>query len=209
MKQILFAVVCLISMPGTAQTKKELKVFTAIYGAALDHFEISNNQFAAKMYHYEKWPANRFILIDSTQNGEIKRYRAYDYTREFFLPNYYPIDTSWIGFFKFSDKEKTNLVSYKVPALKTIMELAYISEDSMQALYKKGNTGKANMKGFDFPGAPVHGVMKLGNIIRRGNKAIFEMSYTCGMLCGEGVIYLMQKVRRRWLVVARLSCWQS
>jgi hypothetical protein len=61
-------------------------------------------------------------------------------------------------------------------------------------------------RGSDF--APMS-IFRFSKINYYGNFAAFYMGYSCGGLCGEGKIVVLEKLNEKWVIVWSLNVWMS
>jgi hypothetical protein len=98
------------------------------------------------------------------------------------------LDSSWKPFLNQADSMKLNLTSYEISRFKIPGFTIHFSELNKTS------------EGIN---------VSLSNILFSKNRAIVEVGYTCGPLCGEGRIYFLEKKNKKWQVISFLLTWIS
>ncbi len=182
-----------------AQGKHQLKTIAKVYAGALN-----DRYFAAEPKY--------FIVIDSTVNKAITRTDYHGYMEQFYIParKGYPakllIDSSWLGFLKEADIKRKSLTTFLLPKINSIHSIRVIRRDSMRFFFKINVntwTGFRNIFGW------AQGYIELSDVILSKNKkkAIVEINQLRDSKSGGGVIFLLERRKRKWIVVNSMQTW--
>ncbi|MEO8404525.1 MAG: hypothetical protein ABI480_08025, partial [Chitinophagaceae bacterium] len=200
-KIILLFLVFLFSINSFSQNKKR-KVFNAIYS------EVISTNFRNK-------PC--IIAVDKTTNNtEISKQNfndvALSFTNKRLGTQVYGLDSSWIDVLTKVDKKKQELTSYNIRNLKVPgFAVLLVRNDSAVHL---GSEAVA----YDASGPPpppqkywIDSRINLSGVLLFKKKAIVGFNRFSGVLDGEGVIYFLEKKKRKgkkkWQVVGVLRGW--
>jgi len=191
---LLFFSFLFFTVQGKAQ-KKEKKNIEKIYSSAISK--------------YYEGKSISIVVLDSTFNEYIVATNYSDLANDYdkrrgIFSGGVALDTSWKTFLRKADAIKHNLRHNEIPEIKlTASGVKLVSNDSIKISFK--NTGwEGFRKTFG-----VNDLVKLSNVILYKKKAVVELSRSSGGLSGEGIIFFLQKLKRRWVIVLYLPTWVS
>ncbi len=182
-----------------AQGKQKLKTIVKVYSAAL-----SDSYFATEPKY--------IILIDSTFNKAITYTDYQTYMEQFSNParKGYPakllIDSSWLGFLEEVDIKRKLLTSFVLPKINSIHGIRVIKKDSMRLAFKiNANTWTDYRNIF----GSAYGYVQISDVILSKNKkkAIVEINLLHDSKSGGGTIFLLERRKRKWIVVNSMQTW--
>jgi|SRR6185369_897235 len=160
--------------------QRKTKALKAIYSTIVD-------------YSYRGVP-NNIVVNDSAHNDYILKIDYWDMAvnlnniRKAKQVAYPALDPSWIPFLKLANIKKEALQPVKIARF-TVPGLNIVPA-SMGLMH-------------------VNSRLTLSGIILSKDKAIVELNRSDDVLDGEGNIYFLQKIKKKWIVVSVLSTWIS
>lgn len=138
-------------------------------------------------YYFAKEPVS-LIVIDSTRNGRIHKV---DYTGII-------IDSAWTLELSKANSKKLRLIKNAVKVRNTPnVFVRLIPRDSVvKAMSAMGYVGFQKEYGVSYR-------VEFSSIIFLKRKAIVELNFYCGNLCGEDILLFLEKKKGKWKVVFR------
>jgi hypothetical protein len=184
---------CMLLSPSLpAQQQKKIKKCEAVYMAALAYY---------------KPGITKYIVSDSTTSEYVSEKVAADFIDQFVVSDNLKFGSSWQSFFHKIDKRKPFEKKYYLYPFSAMLE-RMPAVDKALANNMDNNTIPAIQASFNEP-QPKRVNLELSNVFSRKNKAIVEIAYSNGLLDGEGMIFLLQKKKGKWGVVAYIQTWGS
>jgi hypothetical protein len=159
--------------------------------------------YAAIITRYYDYKPAAIVVIDSTLNrnlisSDLAEVALEIYTHDSIM-HYSRLNSTWKEWLALAFKKKVDLTENKLPRFKPYqVSINFVNIDSIRRV------------GHDFSEIfKVRDQVSVSRIIRMDDKAIVVMDRSCGALCGEGMLYFLEKKNGRWIVIMGSSLWVS
>jgi hypothetical protein len=159
--------------------------------------------YAAIITRYYDYKPAAIVVIDSTLNrnlisSDLAEVALEIYTHDSIM-HYSRLNSTWKEWLALAFKKKVDLTENKLPRFKPYqVSINFVKIDSIRRV------------GHDFSEIfKVRDQVSVSRIIRMDDKAIVVMDRSCGALCGEGMLYFLEKKNGRWIVIMGSSLWVS